>query len=62
MFLTKKFLLCVDCKSAKEILQKDVQNIVSKHIFARWQVIRSVFYFEIEFIKGDSNFLIDFLS
>ena len=62
MFLTKKFLLCVDCKSAKEILQKDVQNIVSKHIFARWQVIWSVFYFEIEFIKGDSNFLIDFLS
>ena len=30
----KKFLLRVDCKSAKEILQKDVQNLVSKHIFA----------------------------
>ena len=26
----KKFLLRVDCKSAKEILQKDVQNLVSK--------------------------------
>ena len=51
----------MDCKSAKEILQKDVQNIVSKHIFARWQTILSVFDFEIEFIKGDSNSLPDFL-
>ena len=31
----KKFLLRVDCKSANEILQKDVQNFVSKQIFAR---------------------------
>ena len=58
----KKFLLRVDCKSAKEIFQKDVQNIVSKQIFARWQTILSVFDFEIEFIKGDSNSLLDFLS
>jgi len=26
----KKFLLRIDCKSAKEVLQKDVQNLVSK--------------------------------
>ena len=26
----KKFILRVDCKSAKEILQKNVQNLVSK--------------------------------
>jgi len=32
----KKFLLRIDYKSAKEILQKDVQNLVSKQIFARW--------------------------
>jgi len=31
----KKFLLRIDCKSAKEVLQKDVQNLVSKQIFAR---------------------------
>ena len=31
----KRFLLRVDCKSAKEILQKDVQNLVSKQIFVR---------------------------
>ena len=60
-FFNKKFLLRVDCKSAKEILQKDVRNIVSKQIFARWQAILSVFDFEIEFIKRDSNSLPDFL-
>ena len=32
----KKFLLRIDWKSAKEILQKDIQNLVSKQIFARW--------------------------
>ena len=58
----KKFLLRVDCKSAKEILQKDIQNLVLKQIFARWQAILSVFDFEIEFIKGSSNVLPDFLS
>ena len=62
MFLTKQFLLRVDCKNAKEILQKDVQNLASKQIFARWQTILSVFDFEIEFIKGSSNVLPDFLS
>ena len=39
----KTFLLRVNCKSAKEILQKDVQNLVSKQFFARWQTILSVF-------------------
>ena len=58
----KKFLLRVDCKSAEEILQKDVQNLVSKQIFARWQAILSVFDFEIKFIKDSSNVLPDFLS
>ena len=58
----KKFLLRVDCKSEKEILQKDVQNLVSKQIFARWQAILFVFDFEIEFIKETSNvfYLISF--
>ena len=58
----KQFLLRVDCKSAKEILQKDVQNLVSKQIFARWQAIVSVFDFQIEFIKGEHNSLPDFLT
>ena len=52
----------MDCKSDKEILQKDVQNLVFKQIFAGWQAILSVFDFEIEFIKSSSNVLPDFLS
>jgi len=58
----KKFLLRIDCKSAKEILQKDVQNLVSKQIFAHWQAIFSAFDFDIEFIKGVNNFVLDFLT
>jgi len=42
-------------------LTKDVQNLVSKHIFARWQALLSYFDFEIEHIKGKDNFLPDFL-
>ena len=60
--LNQKFLLRIDCKSAKEILQKDVQNIASKQIFARWQAILSIFDFDIEFIKGNKNSLPDFLT
>jgi uncharacterized protein YcfL len=40
--LNQKFLLCVNCKSAKEVLQKDVQNLASKQIFAQWQAILSI--------------------
>ena len=47
----QKFLIRVDCKSAKEVLQKDVQNLVSKQSFARWQAILSVFDFDIEYIR-----------
>ena len=59
--LNKKFLLRIDCKSAKEVLQKDVQNIASKQIFAQWQGILSILDFEIEYIKGDTNSVPDFL-
>jgi len=60
--LNQKILIRVDCKSAKDILQKDVKNLVSKQIFARWQEILSVFDFEIEYIKGTSNSLSDYLT
>ena len=33
--LNQKFLLRIDCKSAKYVIEKDVENIASKHIFAR---------------------------
>nr|KYP44595.1 polyprotein [Cajanus cajan] len=39
--INKKFLLRIDCKSAKEVLEKDVKNLVSKQIFARWQSLIS---------------------
>ena len=58
----KSFLLRIDCQSAKTILEKDVKNIISKQIFARWQALLGNFDFEIEFIKGENNSLPDFLS
>ncbi|XP_007210226.2 uncharacterized protein LOC18776948 [Prunus persica] len=57
----KKFLIRVDCKAAKDILFKDVKNLASKQIFERWQGILSAFDFDIEFIKGETNALLDFL-
>jgi hypothetical protein len=33
--LNQNFLLRIDCKSAKYVLKKDVENIASKQIFAR---------------------------
>ena len=60
--LNQKFLLRVDCKSAKEFLQKDVQNLALKQIFSRWQAILSIFYYDIEYIKGYSNSIPDFLT
>ena len=55
-------MIRVDCKSSKDVLEKDVQNIASKQIFARWQTILSIFYFEIAFIKGSDNHIPDFLT
>ncbi|ESQ51061.1 hypothetical protein EUTSA_v10023170mg [Eutrema salsugineum] len=48
--------------SAKDVLQKDVKNLASKKIFAGWQAILSIFNFDIEYIKGDSNSVPDFLT
>ena len=60
--LNQEFLLRVDCKSAKSVLQKDIKNIASKHIFARWQAILSNFNFQIEYIKGENNLIPNFLT
>ena len=43
--LNKKFLIRIDCKFAKHVLEKDVQNIASKQVFAWWLSILSVFLF-----------------
>ena len=58
----KKFLMRIDCKSAKHVLQKDVKNLASRQIFARWQAVLPSFDFDIEFIKGENNSLTDFLT
>jgi hypothetical protein len=42
--LNQTFLLRIDCKSAKYILKKDVENIASKQVFARWQAILRFFF------------------
>lgn len=60
--LNQEFLLRIDCQAAKNIIFKDVQNIASKQIFARWQAILSVFDFKITYIKGTDNSIPDFLT
>ena len=60
--LNQKFLIRVDCASAKNILHQDVKNLASKQIFARWQAILSIFDFDIEYLKGTSNSLPDYLT
>lgn len=59
---SKSFLLKTDCKGVKSVLKKDVKNLVSKHIFARWQSLLSCFDFEIEHIEGIKNSLPDLLT
>ena len=60
--LNQKFLIRIDCKSAKHVLEKVVQNIASKKNFARWQAILSIFDFDIKFIEGTQNSIPDFLT
>ena len=58
----KKIILKIDCKAVKDILQKDVKNLVSKQKFSRWQALLSNFDFEIEFIKEKLNSLPNFIT
>ncbi|KAK2424968.1 hypothetical protein QL285_035270 [Trifolium repens] len=60
--LNQKFLLRIDCRSAKSIIEKDVKNLVAKQIFAGWQAQLSAFDFDIQYIKGENNSLADYLT
>ena len=60
--LNQKFLLRIDCKSAKYVIEKDVENIDLKHIFDWWQAILSVFDFDIKYVKGPQNTIPNFLT
>lgn len=62
LFIIKKFLLRIECNTSKEVIQKDVQTVVSKQIFARWQTILYVFDFDIEYEKGEKTSLPYFLT
>lgn len=60
--LNQKFLVCFECKSAKDVLLKDVKNITSKQSSAQWQAILISFDFEIEYIKWEANHIPNFLT
>ncbi|GAV59039.1 LOW QUALITY PROTEIN: hypothetical protein CFOL_v3_02572, partial [Cephalotus follicularis] len=60
--INQKFLVRVDYVAADSIINKDVKNLASKQIFARWQRILSSFDFTIEHIKGELNSLPDYLT
>jgi hypothetical protein len=60
--LNQKFLLRINCSVVNQVLQKDVKNLSSKQIFARWQAELSIFEFDIEYIRGENNSLPDFLT
>lgn len=60
--LNQHFLIRVGCSAAKQIFKKDVKNLASKQIFLTWQSYLSNFDFDIEYIKGETNSLPDFLT
>jgi len=44
------------------VIQRDIENLASKQIFAGWQAQFSLFDFTVEHIKGESNSIPDFLT
>ena len=59
--LNQAFILTVDCSVVKQVPKKDIKNLDSKQIFARWQAELSSFDFDIDYIKGESNYFPEFL-
>jgi len=51
--LNQKFLIRIDYSAAKKGLKKDIKNLASKQIFARWQSELFAFDFDMEYIKGE---------
>ena len=49
--LNQEFLIRIDYSTTKHVLQKNVQNIASKQIFARWQAIMSVFILKLNILN-----------
>jgi hypothetical protein len=57
----KKFILRTDAAAMNKVLHKELKN-PGDHKFARWQALFSNFDFSIEYIKGSTNSLADFLK
>ena len=60
--INKNYVIKTDSRASKFVLEKDVKNLGSKQVFARWQAILSCFNFQILSIKGVKNPLADYLS
>ena len=60
--LNTHFTLRTDCSSLKGVLEKDATDLAAKLIFARWQAMFSMFYFDIAHVKGESNSLTEYLT
>jgi len=60
--LNTHFTLRTDCSSLKRVLEKDATDLVAKLIFARWKAMFSMFCFDIEHVKGESNSLPEYLT
>lgn len=57
-FINQESFIRIDIR---HVLEKDVKNLASKQTFTRCKLF-SVFDFKIEFIEGESNSLLDFLT
>ena len=44
------------------MIKKDIKNFASKQIFTRWQAELFAFNFEIDYIKGEYNFVTNFIT
>ena len=60
--LIKTFAVQINCKTAKEIFQEKIQDLVAQQIFERWQILLPNCNFEIEFVQGIQNVLPKFLT
>ena len=53
--INKKIIIKTNSRASKFVLEKDVKNLISKQMFAKWQAILSCFDFEVLLIKGEQR-------
>jgi hypothetical protein len=63
IYWTKNSFYVLIANLLKKFCRKMSKILFQKQIFARWQPILSIFfYFDIEYIKSDTNFIPNFLT